>query len=242
MTAKKKIVVALSCVLAVAAIVATSVMSTVAFLSYSAVVYNTFTVGDVKISLTESPVDAEGKKTTGDPVDHNTYTLVPNKTYDKDPVVELLEGSQDSYLFVHVKNNIENIAANDPANDKPTIALQLAQHGWAKYIKGATGWIYVYCGLDGEGNSLVNDSDATNETGWSGVYTAKTVKAGDKCELFKTFSIKAGLDSAQLLPYNSAEIRITAIAIQDDGFENIGAAWEVVHNTYPHIVVGGNAP
>lgn len=243
MTAKKKIAVAFSCVLAVAAIVAASVMGTVAYLTSSAEVRNTFTIGSVGITMTESFVDADGVKVTGEgakQVTENKYTLIPGKTYDKDPTIFVNEGSQDSYLFVHIKNDLKTIAADDTTN--LTIAEQMAAHGWARYIMGSTGWIYVYCGFDGEGNSVVSDNDATNESGWQGVYTAKTVNSGSY-QLFEKFTIKSDITESELAAYSTAEIKITAIAIQDDGFGgDIAKVWQAVHTTYPYILVPNPTP
>lgn len=241
MTAKKKILVALSCVLAVAAIVATSVMGTVAYLTSSAEVRNTFTIGSVGITLTESLVDGDGQKVTGEgakQVTENKYTLIPGKTYHKDPTIFIKEGSQDSYLFVHIKNDLKTIAADDENN--LTIAEQMASHGWARYVMGSTGWIYVYCGFDGEGNSVVRDTDATNELGWQDEYTAKTVNSGSY-QLFDEFTIKSNITENELEPYSTAEIKITAIAIQDDAFGgDIAKVWAAVHQTYPYILVPDN--
>ena len=187
--------------------------------------------------MTESPVNAEGQAIAGDRVTQNTYTLVPGKTYSKDPIIKVTDGSQDSYLFVHIKNDLKSIAADDPEN-YPSIATQMARNGWARYLKGSTGWIYVYCGFDGEGNSVVPDTDATNDTGWvNGKYTPVTVNT-DEYKLFEEFTIKASISEAELAPYATAEIKITAIAIQDDGFNNdIAKVWQAVHATYPYILV-----
>ena len=237
MTAKKKIAIAFSCILAVTAIVAASVMGTVAYLTSSAVVHNTFTIGQVGISMTEALVDANGQAVTGAEakrVTDNKYTLVPGKTYSKDPIIEVTEGSQDSYLFVHIKNDLKTIAAND--TEHPSIATQMAKNGWARYLKGSTGWIYVYCGDD------VTEDDANNETGWvDGKYTPETVNTGSY-QLFENFTITGSISETELAPYSTAEIKITAIAIQDDGFDNdIAKAWQAVHATYPYILVPENS-
>ena len=60
---------ALLLVMCAVLLVVTTVMATLAFLtSTTKVVKNTFTVGNVVITLDEAPVDANGKKTTGDRV------------------------------------------------------------------------------------------------------------------------------------------------------------------------------
>jgi len=76
------------CLLVVLAVV--SIGSTVAYLTSSpAAVVNTFTVGDVDITLTETEYE---------------YPMIPGKEYKKDPVVTVKgsEKSVEAYLFVEV--------------------------------------------------------------------------------------------------------------------------------------------
>ncbi len=63
-------------------------------------VTNTFTVGDVTITLTESPLNADG--TYGTPAENvsNTYKVIPGTEYKKDPKVTVKGGSEACYLFV----------------------------------------------------------------------------------------------------------------------------------------------
>lgn len=64
-------------------------------------VENTFTYGDVTITLKESPVDANGQK-NGDAVEgtKNSYAMIPGNEYYKDPVVAVAANSETCYLFV----------------------------------------------------------------------------------------------------------------------------------------------
>ena len=189
MSIKKKALIVLCALVSVVVIVASSVLATVALLTSSAAVSNVFTIGNVGITMTETKVDADGKKlASGEQVDTNTYCLVPNKTYDKDPKITVLEGSQNSYLFVLVRNDISGIADNSDPVNKPTIAQQMAKNGWAKYIKASTGWVYVYVGFDENGVSLVPTSDADRTEDGAFNYTATTVNQGTY-SLFTQFSI-----------------------------------------------------
>lgn len=89
---KKKIVALCLCVaLAVVAIGG----ATLAYFTDTAEKANTFTVGNVKIDLTEEKWDA----------DASTKTLVPGKIYEKDPVITVADGSMDSYLVLDVSIN-----------------------------------------------------------------------------------------------------------------------------------------
>lgn len=114
-----------------------SVVGTVAYLtSKSAVVTNTFTVGNVTITLDEADVDEAGEVIeNADRVTENTYKLIPGETYTKDPTVHVAAGSESSWLFVKVENGIEAIEASE------TVAEQMAAD-WT--LVAGTENIYAY--------------------------------------------------------------------------------------------------
>lgn len=63
-------------------------------------VVNTFTAGNVDITLKETPYEDgeyEDEKVEGQ---DNDYPAIPGATYRKDPTVEVVGGSEDCYLFV----------------------------------------------------------------------------------------------------------------------------------------------
>ena len=111
---------------------------TVAYLtSTTGVVTNTFTVGNVKITLDEAPVDGNGKKTTGDRVKANTYKLLPGHEYDKDPTVHVDATSEEAWLFVKITNDIVGI------EDTTTIAEQMAANSNWTLVSNTTN-VYAY--------------------------------------------------------------------------------------------------
>ena len=68
-------------------------------------VVNTFSVGDIKITLTETEYEyKDGKDNYGKTAEgvNNSYPMIPGKEYKKDPVVTVLgsEKSVEAYLFV----------------------------------------------------------------------------------------------------------------------------------------------
>ena len=83
-------------------LVCISVGATVAYLTSTDSVTNTFTVGKVAIKLDEAPVDTNGKATTGARVKANNYKLLPGHTYNKDPMVTVLSGSEPAYIKMTV--------------------------------------------------------------------------------------------------------------------------------------------
>lgn len=189
---KKALLLALCAVLLVAA----TVMGTMAYLTATDKVENTFTIGSVRITLDEAPVDTDGKETAGDRVKVNTYKLMPGHEYDKDPIVHVAADSEDSWIFVKVENGI---AAFEDSTS--TIANQISQNGWAD-LSGVSGVYYKkYTKGDSDANFTVFEGfkiadDANNVTGWSNI-SATTTK-----------------------------VTVTAYAVQADGFANANAAWD----------------
>ena len=84
-TTKKALLLALCAVL----LVVSTVFATLAYLtSTTKVVTNTFTVGDIVITLDETDVDVYGKKDGETRVLKNDYKLIPGHNYTKDPTIQ----------------------------------------------------------------------------------------------------------------------------------------------------------
>ncbi len=97
-------------------------------------VENTFTVGNVAITLDETDVDNSTQDSERDRA--NTYKLMPGHTYIKDPIVHVDKDSEDCYLFVKVDNEITAIEGDT------TVAVQMAAKDWVA-VDGVDD-IYVY--------------------------------------------------------------------------------------------------
>ncbi|MGN1334480.1 MAG: SipW-dependent-type signal peptide-containing protein [Anaerovoracaceae bacterium] len=185
-TGKKVFTLALCAVLLVVA----SVGLTVAYLTSTDDVTNTFTVGSVAITLDEAKVDVYGVADTATArVKENTYKLIPGHTYTKDPTIHVGATSEDCWLFVKVENDILNIEA---AGDT-TIASQLATNGWSS-VSGATN-VYAY---------------------------RTTVSAQTDVHVFRSFKLSGDADVSG---YGTATVKVTAYAVQADGFSTAAAAW-----------------
>lgn len=121
----KKKTKALMLVLCAVLLVTASVLGTMAYLTSTDQVVNTFTVGKVAITLDEAKVDPDGTAVTpAERVKQNAYHLLPGHTYTKDPTVHVQANSEDSFIFVKVENGIASY------EDSPTIAEQIAANGW----------------------------------------------------------------------------------------------------------------
>lgn len=136
MKSKKKVFMTVLCA---AALIVASVLGTMAFLtSKTDTVSNTFTVGNVAITLDETDVTPEGVKDTDTRVQGNEYKLIPGHTYIKDPTVHVDGNSEDSWLFVKVDNGISGIEAAG----NTTIAKQMETKGWS--VIDAENNVYAY--------------------------------------------------------------------------------------------------
>lgn len=99
--AKKVLLLALCAIL----LVAGSVMGTLAYLTSQASVENTFTAGNVTITMVESDVDEYGQNANGT-TNGNEYKLVPGHTYTKDPTITVGSNSENCYVFVKIENGL----------------------------------------------------------------------------------------------------------------------------------------
>lgn len=180
-------------------LVAASVLGTMAYLTSTDEVKNTFTVGQVKITLDEAKVTPDGKPVAdADRVQSNEYKLLPGHEYKKDPTIHVDANSEDCFLFVKVENGIADI---EKAGTK--VAEQMAKNGWVT-VEGQTK-VYVYVG---------KTTGATNPA---------TVQAGTNVDVFEKLAIDGNVDNNTLNGYAGKTIKVTAYAVQKDGFEGKSA-------------------
>ena len=205
----KAILMALCAVLLVAA----SVMGTLAYLTSTDTVTNTFTVGKVAITLDEAPVDANGQKTNGPRRTSNEYHLLPGHRYDKDPIVHVAADSEDCYLFVKVENGIADIEA------ATTIADQMTAKGWAPITDGSN--VYVYIGTEADAAAPLAVTHGSNVPVFDNFTILGTVTndqlAGGAVD-------PSNPDGATTPSYDNAQVIVTAYAVQTDGFTSKTAA------------------
>jgi len=187
-----------------------SVGVTVAYLTDTDAVKNTFTVGKVDITMDEAEVVTETGKiddTTSaapDRVKANTYKIVPGRTIDKDPVIHVQPDSEKSWLFIKIENELAAIESTDEGYTN--LAAQLAANGWT----AVTGTEGVY--------SMVADA------------VAKTATAPVDYATFENFKIKGNIPNTEIDDYEGMTIKVTAYAVQYEGFDTAAAAWDVAQN------------
>ena len=103
----------LTCICMAAMLLAT-VAGTLAWLTDRDSAVNTFTVGQVDITVDESRVNPDGTPVDGaDRVKENSYHLLPGQSYKKDPIMTIAAYSEDAYvrmiLTVHNASDVQAI-------------------------------------------------------------------------------------------------------------------------------------
>ena len=222
-------------------LVAASVLGTMAYLTSTDSVENTFTVGKVKINLDEAKVDADGKAVTpAERVKGNEYKLMPGHTYTKDPTVTVEEGSESSYVRMKVTfNNAAQIIAlcTDPeyADEVTGIENAFPLIRMVNFVEAnAAKWDGIIPDNDVETEEMLGNTkycvyDETADTLTYYFYYTETVAASDADVvlpvLFDEITVPDWVDGDQLKTLNNFKIDIVAEAIQADGFDTADAAW-----------------
>lgn len=203
-TKTKVLLIALCAVLLVAA----SVLSTLAYLTATDTVTNTFTVGKVSIKLDEAKANTDGTLVANaERVKTNTYKLLPGHTYNKDPMVTVLEGSESSYIKL-------NVVVNKSAElDAIGVDLLTTFKGY-----DSTNWIY-------KGNTEDTTANTRTYEFWYKEAVAASNADVALDALFDQIVVPGTITNAQLETIEGMTITVTAHAIQADGFADAAAAW-----------------
>lgn len=197
-------------------LVAATIFGTMAYLTSTDTVTNTFTVGKVNIKLDEAKANSDGTLVEGaERVKANSYKLLPGHTYNKDPMVTVLSGSESSYVKMTVTfskaNELDAIFAPDGAN------LTSIFSGY-----DAANWI-----------AKGNTKDATANTRTYEFWYKEAVAAptADVAldALFDSITVPGTITGAQLATIEGMTITVNAYAIQADGFADADAAWAAFH-------------
>lgn len=207
----KKTTKALALALCAVLLVVGTALTTIAYLQDKDSVVNTFTVGNVVITLDEAKVDEYGKEIPNtDRVTENKYKLVPGVTYTKDPQVHVAAKSEDCYVRILMTLNKQDVLDEifDPGIELTEI-FDFNENNWE--YKGYT----------------------TSEDGKERTYEFryKTVvpyseSVTDLEKLFTTFTCPTQITKEEIKDLEGFKITVVANAIQEAGFENdADAAW-----------------
>lgn len=213
-TTKKALLLALCAVL----LVVSTVFITMAYLtSTTDVVKNTFTIGEVEITLDEAEVDEYGENPNGRTDEGNEYKLVPGHTYIKDPTVTVNAGSEDCYVFAKV--TITDFATLQAACGDNTLLPQDFIGGW-----DASVWECTEYTLDAETGDAVCLFTYTEVVEYN--KDANTVLPA----LFETITLPETVTDLEGL--DKVQIDVVAYAVQADGFTSAEAAWNAAPATW----------
>lgn len=203
-----------------ALLVCVTVGATVAYLTSTDKVENTFTVGNVQIKLDEAKANPDGSFVPNDDrVKANDYKLLPGHTYNKDPMVTVLSGSESCYVKMTVTFTkadaldkiFDKLNEGKPDNEKIQLTSIFNEYNSAN-------WIY-------KGNT--EDTDAktrTYEFWYKDTVAAPTADVALDA-LFDSITVPGSITNDQLKTLEGMKITVNAYAIQADGFASADAAW-----------------
>lgn len=217
-------------------LVAASVLGTMAYLTSTDTVTNTFTVGKVEIKLDETDVT----NPTGSRVQANSYKLMPGTTYTKDPTVTVKAGSEESYVRMKVTfNNAKAIIAlcTDPEFPDEVTGVENAFPliRMVKFVEtNAAKWDGIIPDNMVDTEDMLADAkyfayDETADTLTYIFYYRETVTAPTADVvlpvLFDSITVPEWVTGEQLKALNDFRITVIAEAIQAGSFDNAADAW-----------------
>ena len=219
-------------------LIAASVLGTRAYLTSTAKVENTFTVGKVEIKLDETDVT----NPNGPRVKANSYKLMPGTTYTKDPTVTVKAGSEESYVRMKVTFNnaaalMEMLPSADNLEDFTPDEIALIKKiapilFLTNYTAVDAGWLPEYT-MFGMEKTLADPNyfvyDAANDTVTYIFYYPTTVTATTADVvlpvLFDSITVPEWVTGEQLKALNNFQITVIAEAIQAGSFADAADAW-----------------
>ena len=209
MKTTRKVVLTLVCAIL---LVAATIMGTMAYLTSTDKVENTFTVGKVAIKLDEAKVNADGSLVPNvDRVRANSYKLLPGHTYNKDPMVTVLKGSESSYI-------------------KMTVTFSKAKELDSIFAPTGADLTSIFGGYNNSNwiaKDVTKDENANTRTYEFWYKEAVAAPNADVAldALFDSITVPGSITNEQLATIKGMTITVNAYAIQADGFANAEAAW-----------------
>jgi archaellum component FlaF (FlaF/FlaG flagellin family) len=204
------------------AVLTASVVATLAYLMGTDSAVNTFTMGQVHISVDEAKVNADGTPITGsDRVKANEYHILPGMEYTKDPTVTVNGGSEDAYvrmiLTVYNSSDVQAILTKYNLGD-----FSVLIGGWDKNT-----WLYEGFTEDTEKNTISFEFR----------YKEIAAKNADDTKLpalFDTLIVPGEITGEEMkdLYDGGFKIEVFGHAIQAAGFDTADIAWTAFDSQY----------
>ena len=165
---------------------------------------NTFTVGDINITLDETT---------------SVYKMVPGNTIDKDPSITVKGNSEKCYLFVKVDEN-----GTTYTKDNVTVNKTFKDYITYEVSDGETpnGWIKLTTVHDNVWYRIVNSDSSDQKFNVIG-YTNDAGQFVSNKVLVKNTVTKEMLEGAAT---DAPELPFTAYAVQFDNMADAATAWQ----------------
>ena len=200
----------LALLLALTLLVGCAVGGTIAWLTaQTGPVTNTFTVGDIKINLTEEV--------------KNPFHFVPGDKLEKDPKVTVEANSEACYLFVKV-----TVANNANDNVASIVNFDVAD-GWKYIVNGVEQTAHPTAYVNGT-YYFYREVDATTAKAGESYF----VLAGDTTypEGFVTIDTQVTKDMVEAINRSNPTVTFDAAAIQVANIETLAKAWQELPGTF----------
>ena len=177
-------------------------------------VVNTFTYGDINITLDETDVDNDGNAL------ENTYEMVPGSEIVKDPVVTVLKGSEACWLFVKLEKNGGATVDGTTYDFDDYLTYEMAS-GWTQLVD-ANG--------DPVEGVFYREVDAIPESGADAEFNVlKDDKVQVKGEVTK--EMMNALDAVQGSE-TYPTLTVTAYGVQKANIDTVQEAWALIDAEY----------
>ena len=228
-------------------LVSITIGATVAYLtSTTEAVKNTFTVGQVDITLDEAdtnidgePLDKDGKVVevaNAVRVEENEYKLMPGHTYVKDPTIHLTADTttadyQDAFVTAKVTvSHAQELLALLSYGDGSKIGIgEIVTGGVLK-----TDYDYTYSAendnwTSADGSIVLTQKVVDKEIVCT-VHWTQPQTPGTDLIIFENLIIPSTWTNEQIKTLEGMEINVEAYAIQADGFADYEKAWAAFDN------------
>ena len=187
---------------------------------------NTFTMGNVNITLTEPKWSGLTKE------NDNSLKVAPGVSYDKDPTITVGENSEDCYLIATVtiskREALYDLYEDDTTGVKQSWGLSLAGNG--KLVSGGVAALQaVLAAKNGVYGTMLGDvafvtyaEDAANDNIIYTYFFEKIHQATSKEVLFEKVNVPSIIKDGSL---NGLTVTVKAYAIQAAGMNDVYDAW-----------------
>ena len=209
-------------VVALALTIAVTAFGTVAYMTDSDTVTNTFTVGNINITVDEENVDGipdENGNIIPERDRQNNYPLIPGLPQTKDPTMTVHAGSEECYVRFRVE--LTGYAALKAIRPALTDEQLLTQ-----FVNINSDWKLT-------GTPVVNGNVVTYEYRHAVEVDAST-EAQTLQPLFNTFTVPLEYTGSDLAAMVAAGFQLEAHgdAIQTEAFADVDAAWQAFDNQF----------